>query len=325
MKFFTVSFAAALAVGACATLVKRSTKKDALPPLSPVVLKDLEQRTDYKIFNNDLGLIRRFQEAVDSPDPVRRGAALSGLQTTCTVDSCLALTFDDGPYLYHKDIRQQFIDAGLKTTFFVNGNNYRCIYDDQQAKAILHSVKAGMQIAAHSWSHPHLIGLTTDELRKQVYLLEDALWRIGGVVPSFIRLPYGETNDTITQFLNDQGYVVVTWSDNANSGDGDGESADYSINVFKQLKAPEQALALQHETKEPTAHQVVPAELKIVFENGYKKENIMTVAESFNLNPYKVVGTPGSRDEHWTCAGTPAPGDADAQSTKTNIVAAESD
>ncbi len=41
------------------------------------------------------------------------------------------MTFDDGPYLYEQQVANQM--NGGKATFFLNGNNYACIYDKAEA------------------------------------------------------------------------------------------------------------------------------------------------------------------------------------------------
>ena len=302
------SSAAAISSNVISAHTTRELHGRQLPPLADEVIQELSKKSpsEYQVFHNDPAVIRSVQSDLDSPDPQRRAAALSGLQTRCTASHCMALTFDDGPYQYHQNIQQQFTAAGMKPTFFVNGNNYGCIYDTPNVQSIRRSLVAGGQIASHTWSHPHLVGLTQRQLEQQVDLVETALMKTAGIVPAFFRPPYGETNDTITQFLNSRGYVVVTW--NFDTQDADGATVDYSVNVIKGIKAPKHAIVLQHETVPTTSQQVVPQALKIVKQNGYSAANVMTVADSFALNPYKVKGSFSQRDSSWTCNNTPQPG-----------------
>lgn len=59
----------------------------------------------------------------------------------------MSLSFDDGPTYGNvtADISRIFENKKAKTTFFVNGNNYRCIYD--AADELLARFGAGHQIA----------------------------------------------------------------------------------------------------------------------------------------------------------------------------------
>jgi peptidoglycan/xylan/chitin deacetylase (PgdA/CDA1 family) len=45
----------------------------------------------------------------------------------CNNQGQVALTFDDGPSSYEQQVGNQM--NGGKATFFLNGNNYACIYD----------------------------------------------------------------------------------------------------------------------------------------------------------------------------------------------------
>jgi peptidoglycan/xylan/chitin deacetylase (PgdA/CDA1 family) len=49
--------------------------------------------------------------------------AANSIINSCTVPGVVALTFDDGPYLYTQDIVNQLNAAGLHATFFQNGES----------------------------------------------------------------------------------------------------------------------------------------------------------------------------------------------------------
>jgi peptidoglycan/xylan/chitin deacetylase (PgdA/CDA1 family) len=48
----------------------------------------------------------------------------------CTTPGTVALTFDDGPFIYTESVLNQLAAAGAKATFFVNGQNWGNIYDN---------------------------------------------------------------------------------------------------------------------------------------------------------------------------------------------------
>ncbi|KAJ7362376.1 hypothetical protein DFH08DRAFT_950649 [Mycena albidolilacea] len=53
--------------------------------------------------------------------------AIPQVYEACINANDIALTFDDGPYIYLRSISDQFSAAGAKATFFMNGNNWDCI------------------------------------------------------------------------------------------------------------------------------------------------------------------------------------------------------
>jgi peptidoglycan/xylan/chitin deacetylase (PgdA/CDA1 family) len=80
--------------------------------------------------------------------------------------------------------------GGSKGTFFVNGNNWGCIYD-----------YADQIIAAHNagW-------LTWDQAHNELWLVEQAMIKILGLKPLYFRPPYGESSDTLLSVLANRGY-----------------------------------------------------------------------------------------------------------------------
>ncbi|KAN0066152.1 hypothetical protein ACQY0O_000246 [Thecaphora frezii] len=227
--------------------------------------------------------------------------------TSCHAKKHLAITFDDGPYENHKNLVDQFDAIGSKATFFVNGNNWRCVYDKDQVSALRYSYKRGHQICSHTWSHPNLTTLNDEQLDRQVQLVEDALWKIIGAVPACIRAPYGEIrDDQVERLQNKWGLKVIGWSNDTR--DADGAQVEESVKVYKGLFAPTCAIILNHETVGTTVTNVIPRALKIIKKHHYKGSS--TVARISKFQPYKVVGDHQHRDDSWTCDGKPAAGQA---------------
>ncbi|BGP43362.1 hypothetical protein JCM10450v2_007514 [Rhodotorula kratochvilovae] len=224
----------------------------------------------------------------------------TGVVTTCKTKGHFALTFDDGPY-YGATAAKTIEKAGGKATFFVNGNNYGCIYD--RADQIIAEYKAGHTIGSHTWTHVDISTITPAQLNKQLDLVEGALKKIIGVKPRFFRPPYGAYNDAAVKVLQQRGYTVVNW--NFDSGDSAGKSASQSIAAYNKLTYPSPYIALNHETHKSTVELVIPSVAPALVKKGYK---LVTIAECLGLSPYQSVGAAGKRDRTWTCAGTPAPG-----------------
>lgn len=101
----------ALALSATTALAGSSS----MPPLPAEVLADLAKRdpSEYQTFQLRDGLEKR-----GPPN------GLTGVKTRCTTSHCFDFTFDDGPYIYSKNITDTALANGVKVTFFVNVLNW---------------------------------------------------------------------------------------------------------------------------------------------------------------------------------------------------------
>ncbi|TRM61761.1 hypothetical protein BD626DRAFT_537912 [Schizophyllum amplum] len=197
--------------------------------------------------------------------------------TTCANSGDAALTFDDGPYIYEKDIVDTLDAAGAKGTFFLIDN-------------ILYAYNHSHQLASHTWSHPYLTQISADQM---------ALQKTVGVVPAFLRPPYGSTNDQVTAVASARGYsALVVW--NFDSNDWAGASATAVNSAYDNIAAqhPDSIITLNHETIEQTAHTTLTHAIETLQAAGY---NLVTVAECMGVDPYQSIGEPSTRDSTWTC------------------------
>ncbi|GAA6011615.1 hypothetical protein JCM10207_002679 [Rhodosporidiobolus poonsookiae] len=229
--------------------------------------------------------------------------AVSGIITQCKSKDHFALTFDDGDYTYGTTIADYLTSKKVKGTFFVNGNNWACLYD--RANDLIKRYKQGHVIGSHTWSHPDISKLTDAQLNKQLDLVETALKKILGVVPRLFRAPYGSISSANVKVLQKRGYTIVGW--NFDSNDANGRAPLDSVSDYKKLKTGSSYIALNHETKEGTAKTVMPQVVPYLQSKGWK---LVDVATCLGVSPYQSVGTAGKRDKTWTCAGTLQPGQA---------------
>jgi hypothetical protein len=152
----------------------------------------------------------------------------------------------------------------------------------------------------HSGTHPHFPLLTYDQIDTEIELVETFLHKVIGAVPAAYRFPYGEGNETLAKYINEKhGLVTIDW--NEFSGDAEDSTVAFSKNIYDNIKAPEQAIVLNHETYNTTAHIVFPYAIKTLKKNGYKSKDFMTVAESMGFHPYKSIAKPEKRNKSWNC------------------------
>lgn len=110
-----------------------------------------------------------------------------------------ALTFDDGPSLDTTpkilNILEQY---NIQATFFLVGHQ---ITNDTK-DIIYRQVTLGCEIANHSWSHPAMNEMTTEEIKKEFNDTSEAIKKLIGYTPKFFRPPYIAVSDEMFKNIN---------------------------------------------------------------------------------------------------------------------------
>ncbi|TYJ53856.1 hypothetical protein B9479_005475 [Cryptococcus floricola] len=229
-------------------------------------------------------------------NPVER-AAKPQVINNCSKQGTVALTFDDGPYNFEKAVAKNL--NGGKGTFFLNGNNFVCIYD--RADQIKELYNAGHTIASHTWSHPDLTTLNEAQINTELKKVEDAMIKILGVKPKYFRPPYGNLNDLALKVLGQRGYTkVFLWSDDTEDANGAPASKGKQVLDGIAKDYPKPHLVLSHSTHGETANEVLPHSVPILKKAGYK---LVTAGQCVGTDesPYIKVGQPGTKDASWKC------------------------
>lgn len=68
--------------------------------------------------------------------------------SSCTTPGTVALTFDDGPFIYTERVLDALSSAGAKATFFLNGQNWGNINDF--ASTVRRMESEGHQVGSHT-------------------------------------------------------------------------------------------------------------------------------------------------------------------------------
>ncbi|PYH96784.1 glycoside hydrolase/deacetylase [Aspergillus ellipticus CBS 707.79] len=132
--------------------------------------------------------------------PVPYGMVLAD----CAVPGTIALTFDDGPYIYTPALLDILADHGVRATFFVNG--YRLT---DHIDALQRIVAEGHQLASHTYNHAYLPSLDYANIVSEMQGLEDLLREFVGVVPRYMRPPYLAMDGRVLAAMDDLGYHVI--------------------------------------------------------------------------------------------------------------------
>ncbi|KAG0381086.1 Carbohydrate esterase 4 protein [Mortierella sp. AD032] len=217
--------------------------------------------------------------------------------TNCVVPGTYSISYDDGPSAYTNQLLDILDREQVKVTFFVNGNNNGCIYDPLVRAAIRRAYNSGHQIASHTWSHVELTKQTPEQITTQMRRVEQALLDLIGVVPRYMRPPYGDgtfgagnANDVKVQTtLGGLGYVITTWDIATGDADIDDMAPPFKLsdaelarleqgNVTNVVnlapKAPH--MQLMHDTYQRTVTQLTPWSITYIKGLNYK---LVTVAE----------------------------------------------
>jgi peptidoglycan/xylan/chitin deacetylase (PgdA/CDA1 family) len=141
----------------------------------------------------------------------------------------VGLTFDDGPSSGNTPALLSALQQnGLRATMFNQGNNAAA--NPAQVRA---QVNAGMWVANHSYSHPHLTQLGQSQIDSEISRTQQAIANAGGGTPQLFRPPYGETNATVQSVLSRYGLRQIIWD--VDSGDWNNASVDAIVAANARL------------------------------------------------------------------------------------------
>ena len=118
----------------------------------------------------------------------------------------VALTFDDGPSPWTPSVLRSLNKFDVKATFFLIGKRAYANKD-----CVIEIVESGCEVANHSWSHPFLQEISTDELKHEISQFDDFITPIIGRRPYF-RPPYGDLTPGLLGLLIQQRRRGVLWS-----------------------------------------------------------------------------------------------------------------
>ncbi|KAK2001398.1 polysaccharide deacetylase [Colletotrichum falcatum] len=135
--------------------------------------------------------------------------------TTCAVPGTLALTFDDGPYIYTSQLLDILEQQNVTATFFVAGNNKGKLRMDNPDTAWPEIMRrmhaAGHHIASHTWTHRNLNLVNSTIQRTEIIYNEMSFRNLFGWIPTYMRPPYLECDagSGCQNLLRTLGYHII--------------------------------------------------------------------------------------------------------------------
>ncbi|GGQ46050.1 polysaccharide deacetylase family protein [Streptomyces flaveolus] len=140
----------------------------------------------------------------------------------------VGLTFDDGPSSTTQALLNALKQNRLRATMFNQGQ-----YAAQNPSLVRAQVDAGMWVANHSYTHPHMTQLGQAQMDTEISRTQQAIAAAGGGTPKLFRPPYGETNSTLRSVEAKYGLTEVIWD--VDSQDWNNASTDAIVQAVSRL------------------------------------------------------------------------------------------
>ncbi|MEV5158521.1 polysaccharide deacetylase family protein [Streptomyces sp. NPDC053728] len=178
-----------------------------------------------------------------SPRPLVTALAVAAMAATATVavdtapshavsaaacNGYVGLTFDDGPSGSTPGLLNALKQNGLRATMFNQGQ-----YAASNPAQVRAQVDAGMWVANHSYTHPHLIQQSQAQVESELSRTQQAIAAGGGGTPKLFRPPYGETNATVRSAAAKYGLTQIIWD--VDSQDWNNASTDAIVAANARL------------------------------------------------------------------------------------------
>ncbi|KAK1751690.1 hypothetical protein QBC47DRAFT_433673 [Echria macrotheca] len=202
----------------------------------------------------------------------------------CVKNGDIALTFDDGPYIYTNTLLDKLKSYGAKATFFITGNNLgKGMINDPSTiyPAIIRRMHAeGHQIASHTWSHQNASQLTNTQFTNQMVWNEIALNSILGFFPAYMRPPFSICERNCQNILSTLGYHAIYFDlDTAGYLNDSPKMIQNSKNIWDQAMrtsnpARDSFLQIEHDIHAQTVNNLTDYILTSLFQNGWRSVTV---------------------------------------------------
>jgi len=200
------------------------------------------------------------------------------LKTICKANSTekkIALTFDDGPNEYTREVLDILDKHNIKSTFFCVGTTI------DNNKDILKEInRRGHIIGNHTWSHHKWFDFfPAKKMKKDIIKNAELIYQQTGKRVKLFRPPYGVTNPTLKKAIADLNYQTIGWS--LRSLDTI-KKPEKVIRKLTQKISPGDIILLHDNRKEIT--QILESFITFAKENSYQ---IVRLDKLLNIEPYE--------------------------------------
>ncbi|XJO74251.1 hypothetical protein BDV3_005099 [Batrachochytrium dendrobatidis] len=211
--------------------------------------------------------------------------------TRCRDNHVWGLSFDDGPAPFTDHLLAELDKRSVKASFFVVGSRVL-----ERPDVLLRTYQAGHHIAMHTWSHPHLTTVSSNQIIAEVVYTAMIIKQVIGVTPRFIRAPYGDIDTRVRTILQRMGLIIAAW--NEDSGDAGGVKTVAQRFLARANAGIVPIISLQHDLFVESERQA-PGAMDAIL-SGRGKYKIQAVDTCIGESPYdegfwsRLDGTKGS-------------------------------
>ena len=220
------------------------------------ITDDKENKDNEKSLNTDMTGEENSDNKLNNSDEIKK--------------KYVALTFDDGPSRFTKEIIDLLKKYKYNATFFVLGNKLNVDYTD----ILKESINNGNEIGIHGFSHKSFTRLKTEALEEEITKSKKYVYNLTEYMPNLVRPPYGNINNNIRN-LNLGPYIL--WNN---------DTLDWKLRDTKKIyerlinSIEENNIILMHDTY-LTTYKALELILPYLKENNYE---VVTVSTLFSKN-----------------------------------------
>ncbi len=191
------------------------------------------------------------------------------------IKGTVAITFDDGPGGYTGRIVDILKKHGAGATFFVLG----CNIPGNEA-TIKKIADAGFEIGNHTYGHPNLLKLGTEDVKRQIERTQILIHDITGKRPIYFRPPYGAFSKSLAGSVD---MAMVLWS--VDPADWKYNSSDPIVsNILNNVR--DGSIIILHDTEYITAVSLERI-LTGLKNKGYSVVSVSDMLKAHNIEPEK--------------------------------------
>ena len=194
-----------------------------------------------------------------------------------TIAPYLSITFDDGPNrLQTPKVLKILKKYNIKATFFVIGENV------EYQKDILRKVyKEGHEIGNHFYTHDNINKLTKAQIRENIVLNNELIYKTIGVRPKLVRPPYGIVNDNLKAVCGELNMSIIIWTDDKDSKDWAlTKDSEIINNLTKKVKNGDIFLFHDSNKKFTNTLSAIDVIIPTLQKKGYKWVSVSTLLKN---------------------------------------------
>jgi hypothetical protein len=218
---------------------------------------------------------------------------------SCTTPNVVALTYDDGPYIYTAQLLDTLKQYGFTATFFVTGNNLGKGSIDTTAPwpALLRRMVAeGHQIASHTWSHYSMTAIPSALRKQQMVKNERAIANVIGKYPTYMRPPYSQCDDASGCNADMQAlgyhrvYFDLDTQDTINFLPSQIQKSKDVVQTLLGRSSATNYLAIQHDLVQPSVADLSPFFFNLIKQKGWRGVTAGECLQDPKENWYRTPG-----------------------------------